>query len=182
MTTSYQISATPYQITSGSVACTSRGLWVPAVQFLLVEMTLVAKSSYLLVIAVCLSVGCNAVSYNVSFIAVFVLSTPVLYLLFKFHTTKLPHYPYEKALAFFEKTNGGVVAHRGGTPENTLAAFSKAKSQGANGVEVDISLTKDGHAVLLHDVTVDRTSNGKGRIDELTLEEAKELDFGSHCG
>ena len=143
------------------------------------------KSCYLLALAFCVYLAFNVVSYNAVPIALFfgiLLLIAVLPLLLVFHAVKLPRYPEEKVRLFLEKTNGSPIAHRGGKPENTLAALSKAKSQGAFGVEVDLSLTKDGHAVLLHDATVDRTSNGRGRIDEMTLKEAKELDFGSHCG
>ena len=143
------------------------------------------KFSHLLALVFCVYLAFNVVSYNAASIALFfgvILLIAVLPLFLTFHTLKLPRYSEEKVRLFIEKTNGSPIAHRGGKPENTLAAFSKAKSQGAFGVEVDLSLTKDGHAVLLHDVTVDRTSNGRGRIDEMTLKEAKQLDFGSHCG
>lgn len=145
-------------------------------------MTLLSiKSSHLLALVFCVYLTFNVVSYPiVLFFGILVIAAIPLFLVF--HAIKLPRYSEEKVRLFLEKTNGGPIAHRGGKPENTLAALSKAKSQGAFGVEVDLSLTKDGHAVLLHDATVDRTSNGKGRIDKLTLKEAKELDFGSHCG
>ena len=150
-----------------------------------IEMTLLSiKPGHLLALVFCVYLTFNVFSCNVTPIALsfglLVIAAIPLYLVF--HAIKLPYYSEEKVRLFLEKTNGGPIAHRGGKPENTLAALSKAKSQGAVGVEVDLSLTKDGHAVLLHDATVDRTSNGKGRIDELTLTEAKELDFGSHCG
>ena len=74
------------------------------------------------------------------------------------------------------------VAHRADTPENTLAGIRKAWSKGATVVEVDLTFTKDGHPVLLHDLTVDRTSDGRDRIDGMTLAEAKKLDFGSKFG
>ena len=148
-------------------------------------MTLLAiKSSHLLALAFCVYLAFSVVSYNAASIAfifgIILLIAVPLFLVF--HATKLPRYSEEKVRLFIEKMNGSPIAHRGGKPENTLAALSKAKSQGAFGVEVDLSLTKDGHAVLLHDATVDRTSNGRGRIDEMTLKEAKALDFGSHCG
>ena len=74
------------------------------------------------------------------------------------------------------------IAHRGGKPENTLAAFRRSKDEGACAIEVDLEFTKDGHPVLLHDSTVDRTSNGKGAVSELTFEEVKKLDFGIKQG
>ena len=52
--------------------------------------------------------------------------------------------------------------HRGGIPENTLDAIRESEQNGAVAIEVDLAFTKDGHPVLLHDSTVDRTSNGSG--------------------
>ncbi len=75
-----------------------------------------------------------------------------------------------------------VVAHRGNVneaPENTLAAFEKAIAHGADLIEIDVRETKDGHLVILHDATVDRTTNGKGPIADMTLAEARALDAGS---
>ncbi|MBP1912018.1 glycerophosphodiester phosphodiesterase family protein [Thermococcus stetteri] len=75
-----------------------------------------------------------------------------------------------------------VLGHRGYSakyPENTLLAFKKAIEAGADGVELDVWLTEDGEVVVIHDETVDRTSNGSGRVKEMTLEELKSLDFGS---
>ncbi len=73
------------------------------------------------------------------------------------------------------------VNHRGyvSAPENTLEAYRLSALNGFVAVECDVSFTKDGYAVLLHDDTVDRTSNGTGKINELTLGEVKALDFGS---
>ena len=85
--------------------------------------------------------------------------------------------------AFIERVSKGTgIAHRGGRPENTLAAFRRAKAEGASAIEVDLEFTRDGHPVLLHDSTVDRTSSGSGRIADMTLEEIKKLDFGSKYG
>ncbi len=79
-----------------------------------------------------------------------------------------------------------VVAHRGGAelgpPENTLAAFEKAIEVGADLIEIDIRETKDGHLVIMHDATVDRTTNGTGRVEDLTLEYIRSLDAGSWAG
>ncbi|MBQ4157889.1 MAG: glycerophosphodiester phosphodiesterase [Clostridia bacterium] len=74
-----------------------------------------------------------------------------------------------------------VQAHRGAmayAPENTLPAFQMAIDMGADGIECDIHLTKDGQFVVCHDPTIDRTSTGKGSIVDLTLEEIKSYDFG----
>lgn len=74
------------------------------------------------------------------------------------------------------------VNHRGYSalaPENTLAAYTLSAKMGFDAVECDVSFTKDGVAVLLHDSTIDRTSNGSGNISSLTLEEVRAYDFGS---
>jgi glycerophosphoryl diester phosphodiesterase len=74
-----------------------------------------------------------------------------------------------------------VIAHRGASkaaPENTMSAFRKAVEYGAEGIELDVQLTKDGHVVVIHDEKVDRTSNGKGLVKDRTLKELKTLDFG----
>ena len=76
----------------------------------------------------------------------------------------------------------GVCAHRGETqvhPENTLAAFRKAIAMGAHQIEFDVQLTRDGHPVVMHDATVDRTTDGSGQISDLTLAQIRELDAGS---
>ncbi len=75
-----------------------------------------------------------------------------------------------------------VVGHRGTVkfaPENTIAALVKAIELGADLLEIDIRETKDGHLILMHDVTVNRTTNGSGPIAEMTLQEVKKLDAGS---
>jgi glycerophosphoryl diester phosphodiesterase len=77
---------------------------------------------------------------------------------------------------------GGLCAHRGGGvafPENTLPALQNAARLGAQMVEFDLALTSDGELVLMHDRTVDRTTNGKGRVSDLTLAEIKKLDAGA---
>ena len=74
------------------------------------------------------------------------------------------------------------VNHRGYNtvaPENTLPAYILSKKKGFQCAECDVSFTSDGVAVLLHDDTIDRTSNGTGKISELTYEEVATLDFGS---
>lgn len=75
-----------------------------------------------------------------------------------------------------------VVGHRGAqadAPMNTLAAFELALDQGADGIEFDVQLSKDGHPVILHDRTVDATTDGQGRVQDLMLSELRELDAGS---
>ena len=75
-----------------------------------------------------------------------------------------------------------LLAHQGGellAPTNTLAAFANAdKIGGSDFFDIDVHMTKDGYLVGLHDETVDRTTNGHGRIDLFTLEEAQGLDAG----
>ncbi|MCE4562840.1 glycerophosphodiester phosphodiesterase family protein [Maribellus sp. CM-23] len=76
----------------------------------------------------------------------------------------------------------GFCAHRGAMqthPENTLPAFQAAINAGAHMIELDVWLTKDGQMVVIHDNTVDRTTNGSGKIADLTLPEIKKLDAGS---
>ena len=78
-----------------------------------------------------------------------------------------------------------VYAHRGASgafAEHTRAAYLQAIADGADGVECDIHLTRDQHAVLLHDANLDRTSNGTGPVADRTLEELKMLDFCSWKG
>lgn len=75
-----------------------------------------------------------------------------------------------------------VQAHRGASehyPELTMAAFEAALSAGADRLEMDLALTSDDHVVLMHDTTVDRTTDGSGRVRSHTLEEIKRLDAGS---
>lgn len=73
-----------------------------------------------------------------------------------------------------------VWAHRGASgyaPENTLAAFQKAVDLGADRVELDIQLTKDDQIVVIHDETIDRTSDGKGWVKDYTLEELRAFNY-----
>ncbi len=78
-----------------------------------------------------------------------------------------------------------VVAHRGNSafaPENTLESFRQAIALGVDGVEFDVRLTADNQLVVIHDPTVDRTSNGSGEVARLTLERLRELDAGYRFG
>lgn len=70
-------------------------------------------------------------------------------------------------------------AHRGFSgefPENTMLAFQKAVETGCDGIELDVHLTKDGKIVVIHDDTLERTTNGIGYVKDYTLEELKQLD------
>ena len=74
-----------------------------------------------------------------------------------------------------------VIAHRGDSahrPENTLASFQSALEAGADLVELDVQLTKDGHVIVIHDPTVDRTTNGRGAVAQMTLAEVRSLSAG----
>ena len=78
-----------------------------------------------------------------------------------------------------------VIAHRGASgeaPENTLAAFSLAMEQGAQVIELDVHMTKDGYPVVIHDATLDRTTSGAGLVREKSLAELQILDAGSWFG
>jgi len=78
-----------------------------------------------------------------------------------------------------------MAAHRGDKdcrPENTMPAFRHAIELGADGIETDIHQTKDGVLVMMHDHTVDRTTDGQGRVCDMTLEEIRTLDAGIKKG
>ena len=76
-----------------------------------------------------------------------------------------------------------IFAHRGASgyaPENTLPAFAMAEKQGADGIELDVQLTKDGKLVVIHDEKIDRTSTGKGFVRDYTLPELRKMSFCNH--
>ncbi|MBN2283138.1 MAG: glycerophosphodiester phosphodiesterase [Deltaproteobacteria bacterium] len=78
-----------------------------------------------------------------------------------------------------------VIAHRGDSahfPENTIPAFTAAVAAGADMIELDVTMTADGHLVVIHDRTVDRTTDGTGRVSDLTLARLRKLDAGSWKG
>lgn len=102
----------------------------------------------------------------------------------------VPHYPYhlnrERVVWMQSEDDVGRswinIAHRGASgyaPENTMAAFEKAFEMGADMLELDVQLSKDGQVVVIHDSTVERTTNGQGKVGDLTLEELQKLDAGS---
>lgn len=71
-----------------------------------------------------------------------------------------------------------IFAHRGSSgthPENTMASFIEAERVNADGIELDVQMTRDGHLVVIHDERVDRTTNGRGWVKDLTLKEIKRL-------
>jgi glycerophosphoryl diester phosphodiesterase len=74
-----------------------------------------------------------------------------------------------------------IFAHRGASahaPENTLAAFELALTQNADAIELDVKLSADGKAVVIHDATVDRTTGSRGRVHDLSFQELRSLDAG----
>lgn len=86
--------------------------------------------------------------------------------------TKRPFLRHDRPLFF---------AHRGGSllaPENTLVAFERGLSYGADALELDIQMTRDGELVVMHDPTVDRTTDGSGPVASFTLDELRRLDAG----
>ncbi|MFB8271933.1 glycerophosphodiester phosphodiesterase [Streptomyces sp. NPDC055955] len=75
-----------------------------------------------------------------------------------------------------------VYGHRGARseePENTLRSFRRAAALGADGIELDVRVSADGHLVVVHDATVDRTTDGEGEVAALTLAQLRSLDAGS---
>jgi glycerophosphoryl diester phosphodiesterase len=81
-----------------------------------------------------------------------------------------------------ELAQRGICAHRGANnthPENTIAAFKEAIRLGVHMIEFDVQLSKDGELVVIHDKTVDRTTNGTGEVAGFTLAEIKKFDAGS---
>jgi len=80
---------------------------------------------------------------------------------------------------FDNKPRPYIIAHRGSMdlcPENTMAAFRRALADGADVLETDVRMSAEGVLVCLHDPTVDRTTDGSGRVDQLRLEEIRRLD------
>lgn len=103
--------------------------------------------------------------------------------LFLFYFLRLPNTSEKRVRHFTDAfIVNPLLSHRGGYPENTLSGIRVSKERGLKVVEVDVEYTKDGHPVLLHDPTVDRTSNGTGHIRDLTLAQVRELDFGYKFG
>jgi glycerophosphoryl diester phosphodiesterase len=85
-------------------------------------------------------------------------------------------------LLFWLSGHISVISHRGEHlthPENSLPAFQAAIDAGADYFELDVRTTSDGHLVLMHDETVDRTTNGKGRVREMTFDQVRTLDAGA---
>lgn len=93
----------------------------------------------------------------------------------------------QRAVAPLPKCKNGfiVIAHRGShlvKPENSIAAIEEAIELGADYVEIDLHTTRDGHLVLIHNETVDHTTSGKGRIQDLSLDEVAKLTLNTKDG
>ncbi|SES66554.1 glycerophosphoryl diester phosphodiesterase [Oceanobacillus limi] len=90
---------------------------------------------------------------------------------------KVDQHPY------FKGDRPLVIAHQGGehlAPSSTMEAFKNAMELGVDVIEFDVHMTKDGHLVAIHDPTVDRTTNGQGRVNDMTLEEIQSLDAATY--
>ncbi|NUQ93660.1 MAG: hypothetical protein HOQ26_12205 [Gemmatimonadaceae bacterium] len=84
--------------------------------------------------------------------------------------------PLSGVIEYAHRAFGGIF------PENTLTAVNGAFERGANGVEVDVRLSSDGLPVVMHDPTVDRTTNGHGEVDQLTFGQLRSLDACARAG
>src|SRR5690606_41056275 len=108
------------------------------------------------------------------YLAIFLLTAIIT---FRLTTRPAPHHPYFAADLNYPL----VIAHQGGDhlwPGNTMLAFQNAVDLGADVLEMDLHITSDGALILMHDDTVDRTTDGTGEIEAMTLDELKELDAG----
>lgn len=123
-----------------------------------------------------------------------IIKTSVYFVLLFFFQTSLlsqdtvSQTPVAKTLHRLQHPSSGyvlVVSHRGDwtyAPENSVEAVQRCIELGVDIVEIDVRLTKDGHLVAMHDHTVDRTTNGKGKVSDLTLAEIKTLRLKNACG
>ena len=99
----------------------------------------------------------------------------ILYGIFYLLARPIPDHPY------FDPDRFLVIAHRGGRslgPENTIYTFKRAVKLGVDVLEMDLQTTADGTLVIIHDREVDRTTNGRGPVEDFTLTEIKKLDAG----
>lgn len=98
------------------------------------------------------------------------------------YTFKILFISFLCLISLYSYSQTYVCAHRGDVkhaPENTIPAIKSAVEKGVHMIEFDVRMTKDGHLVLMHDETVNRTTNGKGKVSELISEEIYKLDAGS---
>ena len=99
----------------------------------------------------------------------------VLYAILSFLAKPIPDHPYFNPAGFM------VIAHRGGRslgPENTIYTFRRAVDLGVDALEIDVHLTQDKHLAVIHDKTVDRTTNGSGAVAGYKLADLQKLDAG----
>jgi glycerophosphoryl diester phosphodiesterase len=111
---------------------------------------------------------------------VLIITLPIL-LVFLPLSTEAIHGNHEQA-SLLDPKKFLIIGHRGvpeHAPEHTIVSYELAKQFGADYIELDLRMTKDGHLISIHDETVDRTTNGTGNVDSLTLDEIKRLDAGS---
>jgi glycerophosphoryl diester phosphodiesterase len=104
----------------------------------------------------------------------------IVFALAVYLSTPMPEMPF---FSQFDEKDIIVLAHQGGDgerPSNTLAAFEHAAELGAEVLEMDINSSSDGVLMVIHDATVDRTTNGTGRVNDLTVAEIQALDAGYH--
>lgn len=114
-----------------------------------------------------------------SFLLVLLLLTLSIFLFIPYHLNLM------SSAIDVNLKQSAIIAHRGASayaPENTMAAIELAMQSKANMIEIDLHMSKDGELVVIHDKTVDRTTNGTGKISEMTWEEIKKLDAGSWFG
>ncbi len=90
--------------------------------------------------------------------------------------------PYETLRDALNSRETLIFGHRGAmarAPMNSMAAFKLAGEQGADGIELDVHLSRDGQLVVIHDDTVDATTDGQGKVADMTLDQLKRLDAGA---
>src|SRR5205814_5269304 len=90
-------------------------------------------------------------------------------------------FPGDRSRAMLEGMAPLVIAHRGDSahrPENTMASFASALEVGADLVELDVQLTRDGAVVVIHDATLERTTSGRGDVREMALREVRAVSAG----
>jgi glycerophosphoryl diester phosphodiesterase len=111
-------------------------------------------------------------------LAFMVVAVLVVFALYRLLTISPPH-----STQFLETPYPLNMAHRGGAalaPENTMLAFQNALALGADVLELDVRASRDGELVVIHDETVDRTTDGSGKVAEMTLAQLQALDAGYH--
>ncbi len=97
----------------------------------------------------------------------------------------IPNLFYRRGYTFHEMDMLSIIAHRGGAGlgvENTLSCIERGIAAGADAVEVDVHVTSDGEVVVCHDDSIDRTTNGMGRISDLTLEQVQSFRIVDSAG